>query len=234
MGDERRPMTAACMEITGLGLSMANTEADLLHVWRSYVMYWQGLQTREQLLDFLRGLVAEVCLIQDELKLQQNADAGSMAELFKIQQNVLQVVIVETEQRSLAVASGTFFCQCLGGTFNVMQLLLCALKQRREAETGAAAEHFNVKFQEVTENMMQTIKFYSHERHAFELLQQQQADRMRAALQKENQRLRSELESVRKRKDQLEAWQKKVFKDVADMAEQDEQGHAAWGSSGAV
>ena len=237
--EDPRALTAACMHVTGLGLSTAHMETDLLHIWRSYVMYWQGMRPQEEMLGFLHALVAEVRLIQSDIRPQhstdaaQPADAARMLELFKLQEKVLQLVIVEVQQQRLACEpSNTFFCQVLGGTFGMMELLLCALKQRREAETQPAYEHFNGKFELSTKCMMQSMKLYSDERHAFEELQRQHVSMLRAesdratlamiSLTNENRQLRSELQSVKKRKERLEEFNRQMLKEIAGVAEQTE------------
>jgi hypothetical protein len=231
--DEPRALNAACLHITGLCLSTAHKETDLLHIWRSYVMYWQGTRPQEEMLGFLQALVAEVRLIQSELHSLDTAptsDAARLLELFKLQEKVLQLVIVEVQTQMLPrESSNTFVCQFLGGTFSVMELFLCALKQRREAETQPGYEHFNAKFELSTKCMMQSMKLYAEERHAFEELQQQHMSMLRAesdratlavlSLTNENRQLRSELQSVKKRKNRLEEFNRQMMKDIVGVAE---------------
>ncbi len=246
--DEPRALTAACLHITGLGLSTARTETDLLHIWRSYVIYWQGSRPQEEMLGFLQALVTEVRLIQSELHTVDAAptsDAARLLELFKLQEKVLQLVIVEVQEQILPrEPSNTFFCQFLGGTFGVMELLLCALKQRREAETHPDCEHFNAKVELSTKCMMQSMKLYAEERHAFEELQHQHMSMLRAesdkatlavlSLTNENRQLRSELQSVKKRKNRLEEFNRQMLKDIVGVSEQTEVLDGALATSDSV
>ena len=154
MDDSPRALTDACMKLTGLGVRVAHTEQDLLQLWRIYVVYWQGVKPKDELLGFLHALAAEVRQIQADITTQQDADSAPMTELFKMQENVFEVVILEAQTQVLPWQhSNTLYCQVLGGTFRVMELLLCALKQRREAGTH---EQFHAKFELMTQGMMQT------------------------------------------------------------------------------
>ena len=228
MDDSLRPLTDACMKLTGLGVRVAHTEQDLLQLWRIYVVYWQGVKPKDELLGFLHALAAEVRQIQVDMTTQQDADDARMTQLFKMQENVFEVVILEAQTQVLPCQqSNTFYCQVLGGTFRMMELLLCALKQRREAGTH---EQFHAKFELMTQGMMQNMKVFSDERHAFEELQLQREGMLRAEYEKaaqevrrlslENSQLQSELEVVRKRKDRLEDFNRQMLSEIAGMAEQ--------------
>ena len=228
MDDSLRPLTDACMKLTGLGVRVAHTEQDLLQLWRIYVVYWQGVKPKDELLGFLHALAVEVRQIQADITTQQDADSARMSELFKMQENVFEVVILEAQTHVLPCQqSNTFYCQVLGGTFRMMELLQCALKQRREAGTH---EQFHAKFELMTQGMMQNMKVFSDERHAFEELQLQREGMLRAEYEKaaqevrrlslENSQLQSELEVVRKRKDRLEDFNRQMLSEIAGMAEQ--------------
>lgn len=228
MDDSPRALTDACMNLTALGVRVAHTEQDLLQLWRIYVVYWQGVKPKDELLGFLHALAAEVRQIQADITTRQDADSARMTELFKIQENVFEVVILEAQTQVLPCQpSNTFYCQVLGGTFRMMELLLCALKQRREAGTH---EQFHAKFELMTQGMMQNMKVFSDERHAFEELQLQHAGMLRAEYWKaeqdvrrltlENKELQSELEVVRKRKDRLEDFNRQMLSEIKGMSEQ--------------
>ena len=225
MDDSPRPLTDACMKLTGLGLHVAQSQQDLLNLWRIYVVYWQGLKPKDELLGFLHALAAEVRQIQADVK--HDGDSARMAELFKMQENVLQTVINETETEVQAWPShhsNSFYCQVLSGTFSMMELFLCALKQRREA---GLHEQFHAKFEVMTQCMMQNTKVFSLERHAFEELQQQHGCMLRAEYEKAaqevlrlslaNKELQRQLEEVTNRRTQLENFNLKVCSDMAAM-----------------
>ena len=76
MDDSPRPLTDACMKLTGLGVRVAHTEQDLLQLWRIYVVYWQGVKPKDELLGFLHALAAEVRQIQADITKHQDADSG--------------------------------------------------------------------------------------------------------------------------------------------------------------
>lgn len=224
MDDEPRALTDACMKLTGLGVQVAQSEQDLLKLWRIYVRYWQGLKPKDELLGFLHALAAEVRQIQADL----DGESARMAELFKMQENVLQKVVKETEVQAWPCHhSHSFYCQVLSGTFSMMELFLCALKQRREA---GSYEQFHAKFELMTQCMMQNMKVFSDERHAFEELQQQHGRMLRAEYEKaaqevlrlalENTELHRQLEAERKRRTQLEVFNLRMLSDITGIVQQ--------------
>lgn len=226
MDDEPRALTDACMKLTGLCVHVAQSEQDLLNLWRIYVAYWAGLKPKDELLGFLHALAAEVRQIQADV--EQDGESARMAELFKMQENVLQMVIKETEVQAWpSHHSNSFYCQVLSGTFSMMELFLCALKQRREA---GSHEQFHAKFELMTQCMMQNTKVFSLERHAFEELQQQHGCMLRAEYKKaaqevlrlslENKELERQLEVERKRRTQLEVFNLRMLSDITGISEQ--------------
>jgi len=92
--------------------------------------------------------------------------------------------------------------------------------------------------------MMQSMKLYAEERHAFEELQHQHMSMLRAesdratlavlSLTNENRQLRSELQSVKKRKNRLEEFNRQMLKEIAGVAEQTEVPDGAHATSDSV
>ena len=160
---------AACSEVffkmTSLVMASPDPENDLMLIWRQYAMYWQSAASPGEMLHFLATMDEELGLILQDHSIEDE----HVMTIIKAQQNVLRGITREVENKTLPAGGNTVFCHMLKGTFAVMQLLLTALRLRRQQD--AADENVAEHCLETLVNVNQSMQLQSEERHVFEALQ---------------------------------------------------------------
>lgn len=160
-----RPLSAVFLKMTSLVVASPDPEQDLKHVWRQYAMYWQSAASQGELLTFLATMDTELGLIMEEHSI---VDEHVMT-IIKAQQKVLRGITLEVENKTLPAGDNTVFCHMLKGTFAVMQLLLTALRLRRQQD--AADDDVTEPCLATLLSLNQSMHLQSEERHVFEALQ---------------------------------------------------------------